>query len=386
MLKKKSGIGSYFGDDNSVGNNLKKRTDSNIINQIFEGSDSPNSDTKVKYVDINVDDITPRSINNYSQTRIEKLAKSIQNTGNRMIHPIVVVEAKNLDPDSPVIAKFKENGVDPASLKYVLVAGERRLRAWKLLRQRKSDELKELSENKGIIEQNPFDTITVNILTSEEAKKEEAFYKDSNDEARQLTPIEGILHLQDALSDTVTNEQKRNALIEMYGEENVPESAEQAAKKFTQSKYILYFLEKELGITSWSESTIKTYLSIINNCSKEVIDAILKDEFTAREARNLTKLPHDTQNTLVKMYKNDRKKYQAKIDSYMGKTKVEISEKKKKTRDAYRSLNKFIKVMKKQQTELKEAIAEGGNDELAEVSAQIDLFIATLSKEVKGKI
>ena len=108
MLKKKSGIGSYFGDDNSVGNNLKKRTDSNIINQIFEGSDSPNSDTKVKYVDINVDDITPRSINNYSQTRIEKLAKSIQNTGNRMIHPIVVVEAKNLDPDSPVIAKFKE--------------------------------------------------------------------------------------------------------------------------------------------------------------------------------------------------------------------------------------------------------------------------------------
>ena len=90
MLKKKSGIGSYFGDDNSVGNNLKKRTDSNIINQIFEGSDSPNSDTKVKYVDINVDDITPRSINNYSQTRIEKLAKSIQNTGNRMIHPIVV--------------------------------------------------------------------------------------------------------------------------------------------------------------------------------------------------------------------------------------------------------------------------------------------------------
>ena len=86
------------------------------------------------------------------------------------------------------------------------------------------------------------------------------------------------------------------------------------------------------------------------------------------------------------MYKNDRNKYQAKIDSYMGKTKGEISEKKKRTRDAYRSLNKFIKVMKKQQTELKEAIAEGGNDELEEVSAQIDLFIATLSKEVKGKI
>ena len=42
--------------------------------------------------------------------------------------------------------------------------------------------------------------------------------------------------------------------------------------------------------------------------------------------------------------------------------------------------------MKKQQTELKEAIAEGGNDELEEVSAQIDLFIATLLKEVKGKI
>ena len=49
-------------------------------------------------------------------------------------------------------------------------------------------------------------------------------------------------------------------------------------------------------------------------------------------------------------------------------------------------LNKLIKGMKKQQTELKEAIAEGGNDEVEEVSAQIDLFIATLSKEVKGKI
>ncbi|MDO4477378.1 MAG: hypothetical protein Q4B93_05435, partial [Clostridia bacterium] len=222
MLKKKSSINTYFGDDNAVGNNLKKRTESDIIKQIFNGTDSPNENSRVKYVDINVDDITPRSINTYSQTRIEKLAKSIKNTGNRLIHPIVVVEPHDLNSDSEVIEKFKEKGIDPYSLKYILVAGERRLRAWKLLREEKQQELNELLETRGIVEANPFDRITVNILTKEEAENELAFYKDSNDEARQLTPIEGILHIQDALSDTTPNEQKKAALIEMYGEESVP--------------------------------------------------------------------------------------------------------------------------------------------------------------------
>ena len=55
--------------------------------------------------------------------------------------------------------------------------------------------------------------------------------EDSNLEARQLSPLEAILHIQTALSEVQTPEQKRAALIEMAGgdDSGIPEDPEKAA-------------------------------------------------------------------------------------------------------------------------------------------------------------
>lgn len=130
MALKKSSI--Y--DINAVGNNLQERTNSNIVNAIF-GNNRTEVNSRMAFEEINVDDITPRSINQYSQTRISRLAKSIRSTNDRLIHPIILVRPQDLPENHEVLQKFKEQGKNIEEIKYILVAGERRLRAWKMNRE-----------------------------------------------------------------------------------------------------------------------------------------------------------------------------------------------------------------------------------------------------------
>lgn len=256
------------------------------------------SDSTHQFSELPLNEITPRSINKYGQRRIERLAESIKNTNNSLIHPIVVVKAEYLPEDSKVIQEYIKQGVDVKKLKYIIVAGERRFRAWTLLRN-------EAEKNKlSPFESNPFDTITARVLSFTDAKSEEAFYDDSNLEARQLTPLEGILHIQTALTEVDTDEKKRDALIEMNGgnEDNIPKDASKAAKKFNTAKYCHYFLENELGIEGWSSGTVKRYLQIINNCCDEILDAILDGKFSANKAKVLTTLPKEKQIELLNSY------------------------------------------------------------------------------------
>ena len=62
------------------------------------------TDGRTAFFEIPLEDITPRSVNQFRQSRIEKLAKSIRNTNNRLIHPITVVKAEDLPKDSEILA------------------------------------------------------------------------------------------------------------------------------------------------------------------------------------------------------------------------------------------------------------------------------------------
>ena len=116
MALKKSSI--Y--DINAVGNNLQERTNSNIVNAIF-GNNRTEVNSRMAFEEINVDDITPRSINQYSQTRISRLAKSIRSTNDRLIHPIILVRPQDLPENHEVLQKFKEQGKNIEEIKYILV-------------------------------------------------------------------------------------------------------------------------------------------------------------------------------------------------------------------------------------------------------------------------
>jgi len=242
--------------------------------------------------EIDLDLITPRSINKYSQTRIDMLADSIKNTNNRLIHPIVLVKASDLSESSEVIKKFKENNISVDNMVYILVAGERRYTAFKKLR---AEWEIENANKQGL--NNPFNTITANVLSPEEAKRENTYYDDSNLMARQLNPVEIILHIKDALEKVTDETEKRQALIKM--------GKNPKTDNIVQDEYVAFYLEKELGITDFGSSSLKTYSSIVNNCDPYVIEKIMSGEFSSTAARALPKLEKDVQKQLVDIYIND---------------------------------------------------------------------------------
>ncbi len=340
---------------------------SKIVDMVFDGSDaatnhemSPSS----RFANIPIEEITPRSVNKYKQNRIDRLAKSIRNTNNRLIHPIVVVDINDLPADSEVITKFKEQGTDISALKYIIVAGERRYHAWLKLREDEED-----NPNRKYYEPNPFDTITANILTRQEAQNENAFFEDSNIETRQLTPLEGILHIQDALSEVSTDKDKREALIEMNGgsSEGIPDDPTAAARRFNQAKYCEYYLSAELGIEGWSLSTIKTYLSVVNNCCEEVIDAIISGEFSAGAARPLPSLTTDEQKEALKVYKDEGPlKYNEFVSEIIESKKAPKKVVRYNHKDAQKEIKNAIRKIRKEKDNI-EKIAKllGGDDKVA---------------------
>ena len=354
---------------NVVGNNLEQRTNSKIEKRLFGGMNN-SSVSQTKFVDVPLNEITPRSINNYSQSRIERLANSIRSTNNRLIHPIILVRPEDLPEDHEVLKKYKEQGTDIKSIKYILVAGERRYRAMMFNYNQEQEKIEK--DTSGMILSNPFEKITANILTKQEAQNEEIFYKDSNDEARQLTPIEGILHIKDALDNVKTDHDKKIALLEMNEgkEEKIPQNDIQAAKMFNTAEYVSYYLEKELGITGWTIPTIKKYLSIVNNCPKEVVDAIIDNKISSRVVRDWTKYPLETQKNLLDLYLEDSEKYEIAFNNLKksnSKKTVRITHK-----DVQKTLVSFEKNCVKTVSKLTKIQSELGDFDKKETQKAID--------------
>lgn len=356
--------------------NVEGRAKNNLVNMVFDTNVADTYESKSTYVDVDVTRITPRSINQYSQGRIDRLAKSIHNTNDRLIHPIVVVRACDLPETHEVIKRFRERGVDPRTLDLIIVAGERRYRAWMSLREKAAADL---AGRIGMV--NPFDTITVNILTATEALNERAYYEDSNMEARQLTPLEGILHIRAALEEVQTNAQKREALVEMNGgsEEGISADEDAAARKFNTANYCMYYLANELGIEGWSLSTVKAYLAVVNKCPTEVIDAVIAGQYKATQARETTDLTHDQQLELLHLWQaGKREEYRALLDDIRAAQKQGSATLRYTYRDAKRQLESITGRLQKERTELR-AIADklGAEDRAVTLKAvrEIDSFV-----------
>lgn len=315
----------------------KRRERPNVVSMSLmpSSSDAP----KIKYVELPIDDITPRAVNKYSQTRIENLVNSIRRTGNRLIHPIVVCKGKDLDPEGEVYKKFVAAGVDPKKLPYVIVSGERRYRAW--LKLREEEEKKRDTEP---FFSNPFDTITANVLTAKEARSEEVFFEDANLEARQLTPLEALLHVKDALEVVKTEDAKKEALKTM--------GKDPTKERFNQADYCRYYLEEELGIETRSIDSIKHDLHILKNCDDEVIEALINKKINYRPVSKIAALDKKRQKELLDIYINNGATAFNKELGTTGKTKSK--EKKELYREAHtrvaamqRNVGKEIKALER---------------------------------------
>ena len=359
--------------------NVEERTKSYAAKNLMTGNDSSDEDneSRVHYVEVDVDEITPRLINKYSQNRIERLARSIRSTNNRLIHPIVLVKPEDLPEDSKLLKKIKETGTQ-IEKKYIIVAGERRYHAWMLNRQLEQEKI----NKSGFARNNKFDTITANILTPEEAKHEEIYYSDSNTESRQLTPVEGMLNVKDALDTIRTNEEKREAMIQMNNgsSEGISDDPDVAAKKFNTLNYVMYYLEAELGITGWAPGTVKQYLAVVNNCDEQIIDAIIDGTYTENQARYITSLSTEQQLELLGLWKENRKdEYNELLKQY---TKPKTKAVRVTHRDAQRQIKALIKTLNKEREKLekiKNEIGASDKEEMKKVIRKVDTLINELA-------
>jgi len=337
----------------SVMDGVGAPADDKVVRRVISPGAESEKKTTIKFVDIDINSIEPRAINQYRQTKIDRLAKSIRNTNNSLIHPIVVVKASDLGADNEIIKKFAEAGKNIDDLQYIIVSGERRYRAWKQLQAEE-----EGNTSRGFYEENPFNKIPARVLSKAEAKNEKAFFEDSNLETRQLTPIEAILHIKDALTEVDTPEKKRKVLEEMsvavkgedkngvtyWFEGDIPEDPEKAAAKFRTDMYGAYYLSSELGISSVKESTVRDHLALISKCCDEVISAVINGEFSAGAARDLKSFSPDVQRELLEIYKQQgRAEYIKALKKYGKGPKQKVE----KVRYNYRDTKKQIEGIKK---------------------------------------
>lgn len=342
---------------NSIENTTSSKKSKVSFVQNMLAADYGASRSRVEYVEIPIEDLTPRSINNYSQGNIEKLAKSIKNTKNRLIHPIVVARGQDLDPEGEVYRAYQEKGVVPETLRYVIVSGERRYHAWQMLWKEWHD------ANPTSI--NPFDTITANVLTRDEAKKEKVFHEDANLEARRISTYEALLHVKDIVDEIRTEAQKRDAMKEM-GED--PDKG-----AFSYERYCLFCL-KGLRIENVTTSTIKHILNILNNGEPELKDAVLNEKIPVTAARQIASMERGRQLELLNIYLDKgAKEFQKRLAA-----EKEKSETPKGTRvthkDAAKVIQQAVAQAEKYSFKLKEMCSELGETDRRRVKEAMDLI------------
>lgn len=358
-------IQRYTGLENAAGRAKSQYAEKILNTQIPAESDKlGKQESKVRFEEVLLDCITPRSINQYSQTRIQRLAKSIRDTNNRLINPITLVRISDLNIDGEVVRKYIRDGlafvqelrVEDGSfvrdisleelddvikkreeerqasaekgvkyirktklalktdLQYIIVAGERRYRAITLLR----DEEEQKEHPVGW--KNPFLTITANILTPAEAANEKVFYEESNTQSRQLTPEEAMRHFETAIKAVENENARYNMLIEMKEagvefKHEIPSDQKLALRMFRMPAYCVYYLETELGIQGWTETSVKGYLTVLNNSCDEVKEAVFATTYSLREAKRITKFDFEEQRRLLQLWlSGDTKKYNKLID------------------------------------------------------------------------
>ncbi len=320
--------------------------------------------SRTNFREIALQDITPRPVNRFRQVGIERLARSIKAT--TLINPIVVVPPSYLPEDSEVLKRFRETGIDPSALKYVIVSGERRFRAVKMLHE---EELRDWSGSR--LGDYKYAKINARVLTKEEARNEELIYADSNIETRQLSSLELMINCREMMSSVETPEEKQQALLDM--------GLNPETDRFNQVKYCKYYFENELGIMDVTESNLKQTLATVQQCSAKVLDAIVDGVLTMRKARELRELSEEQQEKLILLLQEGKAdEYEFLLEKLTSKGSKDKKTERFTHRDAAKILLKNIDYFEKSRKQLEFVLKNlSGDDEkvVSETVSEIEELI-----------
>lgn len=206
-----------------------------------------------------LEQIHPRMINAYAITDIERLAESIQRSGQ--LQPVIVKkEADN---------------------RYQLIAGERRYTAIKYLH----DKFFAVGDT---TKANLFSSVQAFIYDGISSEKEEQIYRDTNDYSRQMNTFQRIallnpeqiqmreLHWQEEFVRHVYGETK----VESWKNGNIMVRGTQRER----SKLVHALLLKQNPDIDVSEKTIRNYLAFLDRCNEDLRLATLMGKISIHDA------------------------------------------------------------------------------------------------------
>ena len=302
----------------------------NAVDRIFSGEEIKSTSHKMAdfhqsdrtSFDIRLEDIKPRTVNNYRVSEIEELAGSIDRTG--LWQPIVVKH----NPES-----------DKNDIGYMIVSGERRYTAGKYLRDK-------YINSGDSIRAEMFSTIPSLILEDSELDKEEQIYRDTNDYSRQLTNFERIVRLDPGSIDMGKHVWQVEYVRKLYGENRVAdfEDGQIEVNGTTQEKceYIVALLKEREPDLDVSVKTVRNYLTFLSKCSDNLKTAVLRGKVPLRDARVLCNLTPDEQSQAIGSYGSEAYDQHMQKAAILSAESVKKAAPEKTTKTMYESINKKL--------------------------------------------
>lgn len=219
-------------------------------------------DSKVKTVEVNINDIKEKENNNFIKSKIEELAKSIKEVG---LQQPIVLKKTNLKNE-------KGNTI------YEVVAGHRRLEAYKLLNNEYGDT--------KYAEDNPYLKIQARILKNN--ADDEKIYLQTNSTARNTTLFEAILNCDLNEIDFANEDFKEKYNKIFYPDGTVPEKEKYNDESI--NKYLEKIIKSNFpNLEDIKVKTIKNQKNLIKKLCPECINAILEGKLSIGKAETISR-------------------------------------------------------------------------------------------------
>lgn len=233
--------------------------------QSFE-SDHLNEISDLSLYEVNINDIKERDNNNFIKSKIEELATSIKSIGLKQ--PIVI---KSIGRDDEMYEKFE------------VVAGHRRLAAYKILNEKYGNE---------------FLKINAIILNKDEEEKDKEIYLETNSTSRNITLYEALLNcdLDEIDFNNPIFKDKYNQML--YPDGNV------SKKEKYDNNSIIKYLEETIKqnfptIEDVKVDTVRKYYYLIRNSCDELTKAILDGKVTMNQAKSIVRVNKEKQPAII---------------------------------------------------------------------------------------
>ena len=313
---------------------------------------------------IPITEIGVRPINDFKQERIDEMVRDIRATNNRLIHPITVVLYDDLPEDSEIKKAFREKGIE-CSTKFIISSGERRFTAWK----RMHDEEEAANRNNPDFV-NPFTTIKANILTAEEAKLENAFYRISNLQARQYRQHdvmflckEGFDAVGGIKTDPQTLKIKSKAMAKVLGYSDEEYDARQKNIELNMADYLVWYLNNISGY-EMSKASAKKYVQVLKKNNDEIVIRVIAGKLSLMNAVELTRVtsPEKIKELLSVLDEEGQKKMAELLNQYFEEKKQKKSVEFITAKDVEKKIVVLKNHVKKDRDELEKMAASLGKD------------------------